>query len=288
MNSLPHETFGMPIDTLHRLTPYSQSAVVCLSNHKPEAFDLSQYPTTKLAAVLVLLYEKDEHIQVLLTTRSKNLRSHPGQTALPGGKCDRTDSSIVETAYREAHEEVGLPRNSHHVHTLCLLRPFLSLHGLVVTPIVAFSTDLGPLENLTPCEGEVDAIFQHPLEALLDPKLSSTLPLVPKGSENWPYEDDFHNTNDVQWLSETSYRMHRFRSTASPIKGLTSDILIMTAELAFGREPIYDRWAQGQLAKFQDIARLIDELEEKRRNALGIGQESQHASPFVTTDGTAT
>ena len=63
-----------------------------------------------------------------------------------------------------------------------------------MTPVVAFLMDLSLLENLTPCEGEVDAIFEHPLEAILDPSLASDLPLVEKGGENWPYETDLHVT----------------------------------------------------------------------------------------------
>jgi len=54
-----------------------------------------------LAAVLVMLYERPGGrggLRVLLTTRSKELRSHPGQTALPGGKVDKTDAGVVETA----------------------------------------------------------------------------------------------------------------------------------------------------------------------------------------------
>ena len=55
-----------------------------------------------LAAVLVVLYECPGGrggLRVLLTTRSgSELRSHPGQTALPGGKMDKTDAGVVETA----------------------------------------------------------------------------------------------------------------------------------------------------------------------------------------------
>lgn len=54
----------------------------------------------KLAAVLVLLYEEGGELRVLLTTRSKLLRAHPGQTALPGGKADETDADLVYTAVR--------------------------------------------------------------------------------------------------------------------------------------------------------------------------------------------
>ena len=58
----------------------------------------SGYPSNKFAAVLVLLYEKAGEFLVLLTTRSKSLRAHPGQVALPGGKVDSTDANVVETA----------------------------------------------------------------------------------------------------------------------------------------------------------------------------------------------
>ena len=54
-------------------------------------------PLKRLAGVLVLLFERAGELRVLLTTRSKNLRSHPGETALPGGKKDDTDSSFVIT-----------------------------------------------------------------------------------------------------------------------------------------------------------------------------------------------
>jgi coenzyme A diphosphatase NUDT7 len=57
-----------------------------------------EFPSHKTAAVLVLLFMRDGHLRVLLTTRSKHLRSHPGEVALPGGKTDPTDGSPVATA----------------------------------------------------------------------------------------------------------------------------------------------------------------------------------------------
>ena len=45
--------------------------------------------------MLILLYENAGELRVLLTTRSKSLRAHPGQTALPGGKKDETDVDAV-------------------------------------------------------------------------------------------------------------------------------------------------------------------------------------------------
>lgn len=151
--------------------------------------------------------------------------------------------------YREAHEEVGLPRHFAHAHTVCTLRPYIASSKLLVTPVVALLTDLSVLDTLVPSPGEVDRIFEHPLEAILDPSLAATDNLAPKGSEDWVYEDEYHvcrtptrdpadtvdhddhtfqcfSDIDLPWLANSTYRMHRFRSVAFAIKGLTSDILV--------------------------------------------------------------
>ncbi|KAK7691112.1 hypothetical protein QCA50_006215 [Cerrena zonata] len=223
-------------------------------------------PYSRFAAVLVLLYEKNGELRVLLTTRAKTMRSHPGQTALPGGKVDDTDVDAIAAAYREANEEVGLPLNSPHIHTLCQLRPFTSSSKLVVTPVVALLTDLSLLDKLQRSENEVDRIFDHPLEAILDPPLAAKEPLVELGSDDWFYKSsefhgsDYHNWTDVTvpWLGNTGYRMHRFRASASPIKGLTAEILIMTASIAYNRLPTYEHFAPNQLTKFVDILQYLD------------------------------
>jgi peroxisomal coenzyme A diphosphatase NUDT7 len=61
-----------------------------------------------------------------------------------------------------------------------------------VTPVVALLTDLDILNNLIPSEGEVDVIFDHPLEAILDPSLSVQEKLVGLNSELWPYDAELY------------------------------------------------------------------------------------------------
>ncbi|EAU85100.2 NUDIX hydrolase [Coprinopsis cinerea okayama7 len=218
---------------------------------------LQSKPTSKLAAVLVLLYEERGRLRVLLTTRSKSLRTHAGQTALPGGRVDLEDRDWVDTALREAKEEVSLPSPTEcgHVHILGVLHPFLSLHRLLVVPVVALLTDTSVLKNLRASEKEVACIFSHPLEAILDPAISAEERLVDVGSEDWPYETEFYNTSDsvVTMLGDTSYRMHRFRTSASPIKGLTSDIL----------STVYERYASDQIRSFVGIVDAVRAFEEK-------------------------
>lgn len=78
------------------------------------------------------------------------------------------------------------------VHTLCILRPFVALTRLLVTPVVALLTDVSVLDQLSPSEGEVDVIFDHPLEAMLEPPLSAQEQLVQINSELWPYDAEFY------------------------------------------------------------------------------------------------
>ncbi|KAG6910249.1 hypothetical protein DXG01_012060 [Tephrocybe rancida] len=219
----------------------------------------SAHPQSKLGAVLILLYEQAGELRVLLTTRSKSLRTHPGQTALPGGRVDDTDASFIETAYREAYEEVGLPLNSPDVHTVAVLEPSISLYKIVVIPVVAILTRPSLLRELKAEASEVACIFTHPLRGVLDPSIAASEPLAELGSEDWPYEVELYSTSDsvVPILGNMLYRMHRFRSSASPIKGLTADLLIKTAKIAFDRSPVYEQYAPGQLKTFKEISESL-------------------------------
>ena len=60
------------------------------------------------AAVLVLLHGDSENPKVLLTQRAMHLKTHAGEVAFPGGRWDSIDTDLLQTALREASEEVGL------------------------------------------------------------------------------------------------------------------------------------------------------------------------------------
>lgn len=63
---------------------------------------------------------------------------------------------------------------------------------LLVTPVVALLDDVSILEELRPAPAEVTCIFDHPLEALLDPELARQETLVPLGSNDWQYEAELY------------------------------------------------------------------------------------------------
>lgn len=195
-------------------------------------------PTSRIAAVLVLLFEREGHLRVLLTTRAKRLKVHGGETCLPGGHMEEADGDVIEITavrylhtltcsllnpvfilqHREAHEEVSLPLSSPHIHTLGILEPHPFRH-LIVIPVVALLTDNSILHKLKRREKEVEHIFSHPLEAILDPPLAGYIcgeyskgsgsntkleeRLVKHGSEHWPHESKYRvrvNLLSVTWV----------------------------------------------------------------------------------------
>jgi 8-oxo-dGTP pyrophosphatase MutT (NUDIX family) len=118
----------------------------------------------RTAAVLVPILAEDEP-SVLLTRRADHLAQHAGQVSFPGGRAEDADASAVQTALREAHEEIGLPRDV--VTPIGFLDRFdiisdyrvLPIVGLVKTP-VQWRLD----------EREVAEVFSVPLEVALDPE----------------------------------------------------------------------------------------------------------------------
>ncbi|KAF9978498.1 hypothetical protein BGZ73_002163 [Actinomortierella ambigua] len=183
--------------------------------------NLARYPPVKdkfetavRSAVLVALLANDQgDLEVLLTLRSAKLRTNAGDAACPGA-------------------------------------PTLSRHLLVVTPVVCFCPRLTTkdIQTLQPNPGEVSVIFTVPLEAFLNP---------PEGTYNY---------FDMSWL-HSIHRMHRFERCGAhnflleadyviedadehrgwPVFGMTAEVMINVARIAYESEPTFERCAPEQV-----------------------------------------
>ncbi|MGH3775161.1 MAG: NUDIX hydrolase [Pseudonocardiaceae bacterium] len=141
-----------------------------------DAGDLGRMPAppqappqrARAAAVLVLLAE-DPHTggpDVLLALRSDQLSSHAGQVCFPGGAMDDADDGPVETALREATEEVGV--RAEDVRPVAVLpQLYVPPSDFVVTPVLGHWERPGPV---TPVDRrETAAVFRVLLRVLADP-----------------------------------------------------------------------------------------------------------------------
>jgi 8-oxo-dGTP pyrophosphatase MutT (NUDIX family) len=129
-----------------------------------EAWVRAQNP--KEAAVLLLLFEKDQKLHLLFTKRVAYPGVHSSQISFPGGKVELGDASKQHTALREAEEEVGVA-----VHKIEVLGPLTPLYippsNFLVDPFV------GRLREPVlwqPQETEVAEILEIPLQYLLQDK----------------------------------------------------------------------------------------------------------------------
>ena len=115
------------------------------------------------AAVLVPIIVRPQGLSILLTQRPDTMPTHAGQIAFPGGKMDETDKTPVDTALREAEEEVGLDRR--HVEVLGFLDSYQTGTSFRIVPVVGL---VDPRFTLTVDPHEVVDAFEVPFAFLMD------------------------------------------------------------------------------------------------------------------------
>ena len=119
----------------------------------------------KKASVFFLLKEYEQTLYVVFTKRSKNLSSHPGQISFPGGRVDKKDNSVLDAAFREVEEEIGVKRDS--IETLGLLPPHETISQFIIYPFVGFIKK--PIKFFIN-KNEVEELFLVPFDFFLDTK----------------------------------------------------------------------------------------------------------------------
>jgi len=118
------------------------------------------------AAVLAPLFERGGELHAVFTKRRSHLRLHGGQISFPGGRPEQGDEDLVQTALREAYEEIGLDPAS--VVLVGALAPTPTVvSDIAIYPVVGLIPT--PVAPWTPAAGEVEAVIEASL-----PKLAAT------------------------------------------------------------------------------------------------------------------
>jgi len=99
----------------------------------------------------------------LMTRRTRDLRAHRGQWALPGGRCDEGETP-VEAVLRELDEEITLRLEATDV--LGILDDYATRSGYLITPVVVWAGS-EPRLRLNP--KEVASVHRIPLTEIMRP-----------------------------------------------------------------------------------------------------------------------
>lgn len=125
------------------------------------------------AAVLVPFCLVNGEWHLLFTKRTNGVAKHQGEISFPGGAAEEADIDLVDTALREACEEIGLCEDS--IHVIGIMEPVPTVSNYCVLPVVG--------------------IIQFPYELKLNPSEVDAIILIPvnwlKDANNWHVEE-FH------------------------------------------------------------------------------------------------
>ncbi|KAI8525644.1 hypothetical protein RHMOL_Rhmol13G0246300 [Rhododendron molle] len=213
------------VDLVQQLRPSKPLCPPSNTNNHPKAESEtspiakpSERTRPKRAAVLICLFEDENgHLRVILTKRASTLSTNSGDVSLPGGKTEEGDANDIETALREAKEEIGLDPSL--VDVVTVLEPIVTKIGMAVVPVLGILADIRQF-NPTPNAAEVESIFDAPLDMFL--------------------KDKNRREEEREWMGN-KYLLHFFDYEAENGKyviwALTAGILIAAASLVYQRPP---------------------------------------------------
>lgn len=110
------------------------------------------------SAVLVLLYLKNDEVNVLLNKRSETVEHHKNEISFPGGRMDKHDHSLFDTALRETKEEIGVSPDD--VNMFGQLDQVETMTGYSITPYVG---TIPEKYNFNINSAEVSKLLEIPL-----------------------------------------------------------------------------------------------------------------------------
>jgi 8-oxo-dGTP pyrophosphatase MutT (NUDIX family) len=117
------------------------------------------------AAVMILLFIRNDAWHTVLMKRPEYTGAHSNQISLPGGKFEKSDADLQETALREIREEIGI--DDSRIRILGnLSRLHIPVSGIEVLPVVGFYPDE---PDFQPDPSEVAYLIETSLKDLVNP-----------------------------------------------------------------------------------------------------------------------
>jgi len=179
-----------------------------MKNRKPLVLNP---PNFTHAAVLIPIFAEDDEIKFILTKRTDSLQKHKGEISFPGGRIDRRDRNLEETALRETDEEIGVKREK--IKVVGRLDDLFTMTKYIITPFI------GIIPEQVECHSnsrEVSEILYVTLDVFLNEELFS--------EKDWPQKGFYFPVYYYYW---NNYE----------IWGATAYIINQFAEIVFEFQP---------------------------------------------------
>jgi len=174
--------------------------------------------SAKNSSVLILLYPNNKSIYIVFIKRNHYDGVHSGQISFPGGQQEKTDKNLVETALREAQEEINVEKEK--VHILGNLTPiYIPPSNYNVLPVVGYSK-IKP--DFFADVKEVNQIIEVNIREILNNANINTGPVWSSGKVT--ISAPFYAVSDVQIWGATAMIASEFVEVIKKIKSGNTDL----------------------------------------------------------------
>ena len=143
----------------------------CINNVRNAGDKARSYSNYSEASVMVLFKNNysNKDSSIIIIKRKSNLRKHAGQIAFPGGRKEKFDKNLQETAERETEEEVNISKDKYQV--IGHFPKFYTGTGYVVTPYLGIINKEAEFQKKIKLnDDEVEKIFFAKTDLLLSPQ----------------------------------------------------------------------------------------------------------------------
>jgi len=165
------------IEIAKGLTGTDVQWIMASSDRMIKGFPRLPREDSRAAAVMILLYPKDNLIHTAFIQRPEYNGVHGGQISFPGGKKEASDTDMIHTAIREASEEIGV--NSSEINVINTLTPlYIPVSNIIVTPVVGWMKERPVFTNQ---EDEVAFLIEADIRTLINPSIIKIKPFEIKG-----------------------------------------------------------------------------------------------------------
>jgi 8-oxo-dGTP pyrophosphatase MutT (NUDIX family) len=182
--------------------------------HSMRVHSIAPPTDAKVAAVMLLLYQKNERWHTALIRRVTTGHpddKHSGQVSFPGGKQEPNDKNMAYTALRETHEEIGIPMQTIQLVGQ-LTELYIPISNFLVYPFVGY-TAIAPTFQLQTTE--VKHVLEVPILHFFDSEYRKKIDMRFSTNimmKDVPYFDIFGN---VVW-GATAMILSEFATLAAP------------------------------------------------------------------------